>query len=204
MNSESDLLQKLMISKKIMEKHNDIGRGQARNAGMSLDSYSSPVLESFEAPSAKYNIPQEYMQEQQRPVSQTNSNLPMEDRITNSKLPDEIKRLMLEHPIQQPSMGMATGAVLTDDLVERASRLMNTSPKGDVVRESKQTTKTQKQSPSFNINEIKDVIRETIEEVLHENGLLVESEKDSSEMFKFRVGQHVFEGKVTKIRKVSK
>jgi hypothetical protein len=30
MNSEAELLQKLMISKKIMEKHNDIGRGQCK------------------------------------------------------------------------------------------------------------------------------------------------------------------------------
>jgi hypothetical protein len=202
MNSEAELLQKLMVSKKIMEKHNDMGRGQARNTSMSYDSYSSPVLENFEAPSAKYNIPQEFMQEQYKPTQQTNSNLPMEDRITNSKLPDEIKRLMLEHPIQQPTMGMATGAVLTDELVEKASRLMNTNPKGESVSESRQ--RPSKQTPSINLNEIKGVIRETIEEVLHENGLLVESEKSSSEMFKFRVGQHIFEGKVTKIRKISK
>ena len=31
MNSEAELLKKLMVSKKIMEKHNEIGRGQSRN-----------------------------------------------------------------------------------------------------------------------------------------------------------------------------
>ena len=208
MNSETDLLNKLMISKKIMEKHNDIGRGQARNTSYDQDSYSTPMLESYEAPAAKYNIPQEFMQEQQRPVAQTNSNLPMEDRITNSKLPDEIKRLMLEHPIQQPTMGMASGAVLSEELVEKASRLMNNGGLDNRVQESKSRPQPQRNqqvvNQSFDINEIKEIVRETVQDVLYENGLLVESTKDSTEMFKFRVGQHIFEGKVLKVRKISK
>jgi hypothetical protein len=48
------------------------------------------------------------------------------------------------------------------------------------------------------------VVRETVEEVLSENGLLVENESKSSDMFKFRVGQHLFEGKVLKVKKMSK
>jgi hypothetical protein len=207
MNSEAELLQKLMVSKKIMEKHNEIGRGSVRNTTMSQESYSSPMVESFEPVDAKYNIPQEFMQEQSRPVSQVNNNIPVEDRISNSKLPDEIKRLMIEHPIQQPTMGMSSGAVLSNELVEKASRLMNTTPSENRVNESKNTTQTNRQQPtsqSFNMEEIKDVIRETVQEVLYENGLLVESTKNSSEVFKFRVGQHIFEGKVTKIRKISK
>jgi hypothetical protein len=47
------------------------------------------------------------------------------------------------------------------------------------------------------------VITENIEDVLKENGLLVESTRKSNEQFKFRVGQHLFEGRVTKIRKIS-
>lgn len=207
MNSEAELLQKLMVSKKIMEKHKEIGRGSVRNTTMSQESYSSPMVESFEPVDAKYNIPQEFMQEQSRPVSQVNNNIPIEDRISNSKLPDEIKRLMIEHPIQQPTMGMSSGAVLSNELVEKASRLMNSTPSKNGVNESKNIAQTNRQQPtsqSINMEEIKDVIRETVQEVLYENGLLVESTKNSSEVFKFRVGQHIFEGKVTKIRKISK
>lgn len=207
MNSEAELLQKLMISKKIMDKHNQIGRGEVRNTTMTSESFSAPMLEEFQAPSASYNIPQEYMAEQTTPTHQVNSNIPFEEKISNSKLPDEIKRLMMEHPIQQPTMGMSSGAVLSNELVEKASRLMNSTPSKNGVNESKNTTQTNRQKPtsqSINMEEIKDVIRETVQEVLYENGLLVESTKDSSEMFKFRVGQHIFEGKVTKIRKISK
>lgn len=207
MNSEADLLQKLMISKKIMEKHNDMERGGTRNVNMGNERLSSPVVESYDPPQAQYNIPQEYMQEQQRP-QQFNSNIPMEDRISSSKLPDEIKRLMLEHPIQQPNMGVASGAVLSNELVEKASRLMNSNAKGEVIGESKQKRQSQPQKQNtginFDSNEIRTIIRETVEEVLHENGLLIESETRSSDMFKFRVGQHIFEGKVTKIKKIGK
>jgi hypothetical protein len=206
MNSEAELLQKLMISKKIMEKHNDIGRGQARNI-TSQESYSSPMVESYEAIPATYNLPQEFLEEQ-RPVQQVNNQVPLEDRISNSKLPDDIKRLMMEHPIQQPTMGMGTNAVLSNELVEKASRLMNANAKGDVVNESRTRRQVQsqpsQQTSSLSAQQIKDIVRETMEEVLSENGLLVESESKSGEMFKFRVGQHLFEGKVLKVKKMAK
>jgi flagellar biosynthesis/type III secretory pathway chaperone len=203
MNSENDLMQKLMISKQIMDKHNNMDRGNSRNINMNSEGVSSPMVESYEAPAAKYNIPQEF---QQQAPQQTRSNGPIEDRIASSKLPDEIKRLMLEHPIQQPSMGLSTGSVLSEELIEKASRLMNTSPKGDPYKENQQQSKkvqTNYQS-QIDINEIKKVVRETVEEVLQENGLLVESESKSSDMFKFRVGQHLFEGKVLNVKKMSK
>lgn len=206
MNSEAELLEKLMISKKIMEKHNDIGRGQARNM-TSQESYSSPMVESYEAIPATYNLPQEFLEEQ-RPVQQVNNQVPLEDRISNSKLPDEIKKLMREHPIQQPTMGMETNAVLSNELVEKASRLMNANAKGDVVNESRIRRQVQSQpsqpTSSLSAQQIKDIVRETMEEVLSENGLLVESESKSGEMFKFRVGQHLFEGKVLKVKKMTK
>jgi len=205
MNSEAELLQKLMVSKKIMDKHNDIGRGNARNVSMGED-YSSPMVESFNAPAAKYNIPQDLMEETRSYSQPKQPVLPTEDRIANSKLPDEIKRLMMEHPIQQPTMGMGSNAVLSNELVEKASRLMNTNAKGDLVNENiKRPSQPQQQHTlSLSANDIRDIVRETVEDVLKENGLLVESESRSSDMFKFRVGQHLFEGKVIKVKKLSK
>ena len=115
----------------------------------------------------------------------------------SSKLPEEIKKLMIEHPIEQPTMGVNTNVGITDDLVERASRLMDTNPKQS-INENKPTQQT---STSL---DIKSVIKETVKEVLKENGLLTESESKSNEQFKFRVGQHLFEGKITKIKKIPK
>jgi hypothetical protein len=201
MNSEAELLQKLMVSKKIMDRHNEIGRGQVREM-------TTPVVEGYDAVPATYNIPQEFMAEQPKPIVNQNSNIPIEDRISKSKLPDEIKRLMMEHPIQQPTMGVGSGAVLSNELVEKASRLMNTNAKGDIIGEQKQVRQPQQQKQQsmvgLSANEIKQIVRETMEDVLSENGLLIESETKSSEMFKFRVGQHLFEGKVLKVKKMTK
>jgi hypothetical protein len=207
MNSEAELLQKLMVSKKIMDKHNDIGRGQSRNMSME-NNYSTPMVENYDAPAAKYNLPADLLEEA-RPMSQPKqSNIPMEQKIASSKLPDEIKKLMMEHPIQQPTMGMSSGAVLSDDLVEKAARLMNTNAKGEQLNETaprrQQSQQAQVVSSSLTANQIRDIVRETVEDVLKENGLLVESESRSGDLFKFRVGQHLFEGKVNKVKKLSK
>ena len=207
MNSEAELLQKLMVSKQIMQKHNDMGRGQARNVNMGND-YSSPMVENYEAPAAKYNIPQDLIEES-RPVSQPRqSNVPMEDRIASSKLPDEIKRLMMEHPIQQPTMGMSTGTVLSDDLVEKASRLMNTKANGDLIKPNQPRQvvqeQTSKSTTGVSPKILKQIVKETVEGVLRDNGLLTESETKSNDIFKFRVGDHIFEGRVTKIKKIQK
>jgi hypothetical protein len=194
MNSEQDLLNKLMISKKIMERHNDMGRGGVNQ------STSNIPLQEFETPDAKYNLPSEFLAEsrQQTTVDMSNQ-MPTEQRIMNSRLPDEIKKLMMEHPIDKPTMG--TGPTLSNELVEKASRLMGNNT---TEQQPRQQSQPQRQSsPQFNMTEIKDAIRETVEEVLKENGLLVESTTRSDEVFKFRVGNHIFEGKLTKIKKIS-
>jgi len=199
MNSEQDLLNKLMISKKIMEKHNDMGR----NGNQTNTSPSAPMVESFEPINASYNIPQEFISEQQYKQPSVSNEVPTKDRILNSKLPDEIKQLMLEHPIEKPNFGNQT--TLSNELVEKASRLMNTKSNGEPINETKiekvnyGSTKT-----SVSNNEIRNIVRETVEEVLKENGLLVESQTKSNEIFKFRVGSHIFEGKLTNIKKISK
>jgi hypothetical protein len=189
MQNENDLIKKLMVSKQIMDRHNNISRG-----GLP----STPMLESYEPVDATVNIPQEYLSElpakQQVPVNHEMN----ETKIMSSKLPDEIKRLMIEHPINQPnSMG---GPTLSNDLVEKASRLMGNTQKPQ-VQESSRQPQTQQPS-SLEMLGLKEMIRETIREVLSENGLLVESNSKTDEQFNFKVGKHIFEGKVTKIKKL--
>ena len=191
MNSEQDLLNKLLISKKIMEKHNTIGRGQTGSLP------SAPMVEEFQPVNATYNLPENLMEET-KPKNYT-TETPTEDRIKNSRLPDEIKQLMIEHPIEKPTMGVNTGVGLTDELIEKAARLMG----NNVVKE--QTSQPNvKQTVLPQTNDIKQIVKETVEEVLRENGLLVESESKSNDLFKFRVGQHIFEGRLTNVKKVVK
>jgi hypothetical protein len=200
MNTEQELLQKLQISKKIMERHNDMGRSSVkesinRNVG----------VEDFEPINGKYNIPQDYLSEQavkQQQVQYENT----EDKILNSRLPDEIKRLMIEHPIQQPTNNL-NSSVLSDELVNKATRLMNVDSKGDYIGENKQQRQIiQNKTNQINVGveDIRNIVRETVESVLKENGLLTESESKTNDIFKFRVGQHIFEGKLTKVKKITK
>jgi len=195
MKSENDLMQKLMISKKIMDIHNNVPRGQAQ------DTINVPNVEDYEAPAAKYNLPQEYMTEN-KPI--TSSGPITKDKVMSSRLPDEIKRLMIEHPINQPQQ--QTQSVLSNDLVEKASRLMKNDVANNVshFKQPKQQVQENSQNVTSNLdkNMLKNLIKETIEEVLSENGLLTESTSKTNELFQFRVGSHIFEGKVTKIKKV--
>lgn len=190
----SDLMQKLAISKKIMDKHNETPRGQV--------SGNLPMNENI---TAEYNIPEDMlMQPQPQPKihrTVTNTQPVSEDAIKRSKLPDEIKALMLENPIVIPQM---SEPVLSDEIIEGATRLMGTSkPKqsnqGQPQRQTVSETSDLKQM-------IRDVVRDTVRDVLKEElqnaGLLIESSQNSNETLSLRVGKHIFDGKVLKIRKV--
>jgi hypothetical protein len=190
------LIEKLMISKKIMDKHNEIPRGNAQGSIMNEETafnIQRPDVDDFEVPQAKYNIPQEFIQEQQVKPKPINPNVPVKDRILNSKLPDEIKKLMIEHPIQQPQTPTTT---LSDELVEKASRLMGTKKQPETSSPVKQSI------PLPNKNELKSMMREVFEELLEENGLLVESTTKMNETIQFKVGKTIFEGKIVKVKKV--
>lgn len=194
--NENDLMNKLLISKKIMEKHQAIPRNTNDIGGMMSDSsIDVPSVQSFESPNASYNIPQEFMQENvaAKIPKYVNNN----ERIMSSKLPDAIKQLMIEHPIQQPDS--MSGPVLSDELVEKASRLMNTNKAKQIQEVNYKTTNNQQ---STNNQDLKSLLKEVVEEVLMENGILAESTTKSNEVFSFKVGKHIFEGKLLKVKKL--
>ena len=212
----SDLMQKLAMSnvREIMNQTSATRRADT----------SSHMVQEFDMPQAKYNIPQEFLQEQpsmsqgmspfQQPylselpkVNTKPVGNPTVDAIKNSKLPDDIKKLMMEHPISQPQQQEAT---LSNDLIERATRLMKQDQSGYIPESAKpktqsatvptpqQTTGTEK----INYKLIQKMINEAVNNALRENGLIMESAEKSNEIFSFKVGKHVFEGKVTKIKKL--
>jgi hypothetical protein len=206
----SDLMQKLAMSnvRAIMNQTDS-----PRRTDM-----SSQMVQEFDMPQAKYNIPQEFLQEQpsmgqgQQPFL---SELPREntkpvgiptlDAIKSSKLPDEIKRLMMEHPIHQPQQQQT--ATLSNDLIERATRLMKTGDEQGYIPESAKPKVSKQQPTNTNVGVdyklLQKMINEAVNDALRENGLMVESTEKSNEVFSFKVGKHVFEGKVTKIKKLS-
>jgi hypothetical protein len=205
--NEQELMQKLALSKAIMDKSDTIKKG----------SLPPTSLQEFDVPNAKYNIPQGMLQEDnyqqpqhQQPYLSSIPNtkpvgLPTAEAIKNSKLPDEIKRLMMEHPIAQPQQ--MAGATLSNELIEKAARLMQDNKSGYLPESAKkqttQTTQKTEKSSGLNMSQIKEMIEDAVNNALKENGLLVESTEKANEVFTFKVGKHIFEGKVTKIKKLS-
>ncbi len=199
----SDLMQKLAISKKIMDAHNGMNRGTATP--------STPMVENYEVPNASYNIPQEYMGEVTQQKQNFDPSQPLdESRIKNSKLPDEIKRLMIEQPIVQPS-SMNGGSVISNDIIEGAQRLMGMNSNTTTTQpESSKNLTTKEPTSNLNMNEMKsmirDVVRDTVRDVIREElkdaGMLVESTSKSNDTIQFKVGNHLFVGKVTTVKKL--
>jgi hypothetical protein len=193
----NDLMAKLAMSKKIMDRHHEIPRGNASGTA----NYNAPMVENYEAVPATYNIPQEYAAETS--LSEVKQpELPTQDRILNSKLPDEIKQLMIENPIQQATLPGVTN-ILSNEIIEGAQKLMGT--------QSKKQSQGQPQSQNvFDMNALKTMIRDTVRdtvrdvvrEELSKSGMIVENEQKTNEQLTLKVGKHLFEGKVTKIKKI--
>lgn len=188
--NENDLVQRLMVSKKIMDRHNQIPRSASETRNIN----EAPALEEFEAPVARYNLPTDLV-ENVAPVKKMD-NMPLESKINNSRLPDEIKKLMLEHPINQPNPMSPANTVLSDNIIEAATRLMGNN------KETKPEVKKNIVKENLDVSSLIPLIKEAVREILKENNLIVESENKTNELFTFRVGSHVFEGKINKIKKI--
>lgn len=185
---ENDLMQKLAKSKAIMDVHNKMGRGNAS---------AMPLMEGMEMniPNARYNIPDDILAENEMtaPVMpMTMPETPSTEAIKKSRLPDEIKRIMIEHPIAQAAP-QSSRNILSDSMIEKATQLMGNKPKQTVVEQ---------QQPKIDAEYIKKIVRETVKSTIKEMGLITESTEKSDEFFQFRVGSHIFEGKIQKIKKI--
>jgi hypothetical protein len=113
---------------------------------------------------------------------------------------------MIEKPIIQPEM---TGPVLSEDIIKGAARLMGENTQQH-NHQSPQRPQRQTQSSSIDLTEIRNIVRDTvrdtvrdvIREELKEMGLMVESTSKTNEILNLRVGSHIFEGKILKIKKI--
>jgi hypothetical protein len=208
MNTEMDFMQRLAVSKKIMEKHNELKRGDTRP--------TTPMVETYEPAQGRYNLPEEFLPQTNTQTNHHDPTKPLEhERILNSKLPDEIKQLMYEHPIVQPS-SIGGSSEISEEVIQGAQRLMNLNsnkisdlPKTQV---SENTKIHPQSSNNINIGDIKsmirDVVRDTVRDVVREElrdaGMLVESTTKTDEMIQFKVGNTLFVGKVLKIKQMEK
>jgi CRISPR/Cas system CMR subunit Cmr6 (Cas7 group RAMP superfamily) len=111
------------------------------------------------------------------------------------------------------------GVDISEEVIQWSQRLMNMNQSKISEQPTKilpetllETSQPNKKSDNINVNEIKsmirDVVRDTVRDVVREElkdaGMLVESTQNTNEVIQFKVGQHLFIGKVTKIKKLEK
>jgi len=188
----NDLMQKLAISKKIMDKHNEVPRGQSQ----------LPMVN--ENVNVNYNIPEGMLNttSQQPRIQETITTKPInQNAVMNSKLPDEIKRLMIENPIVKPELN---GPTLSNEIIEGAARLMGNQNKKDKDTVMYENYKSDNNSDLKQMirDVVRDTVRDVVKEELHNAGLLTESNQKVNEVLSLRVGKHIFEGKVLNIKKI--
>lgn len=180
--SSNDLMMKLVQAKKVMNKV-DSGNYERGNINETL--LSSPTEESVKTQTASPNV---------RPVG-----TPTVEKIQNSKLPDAIKKAMIENPIPQISLN----DTIDMDLVKGAKKLMERE--GMI---SKSTNKIQTGGTSINTGDliatitpiIENVVRKVMDEKL--NQILTAQQTTSiNESLVLKVGDSVFKGKITGVNK---
>jgi hypothetical protein len=122
---------------------------------------------------------------------------------------------MIEQPIVQPN-SVTSNTALSNEVIEGAVRLMKKDNKisdmPQTITPQQRTTIETHTTSNINVNEIKnmirDVVRDTVRDVvkeeLKEAGMIVESTTNSNETIQFKVGNTVFVGKITKVKKLEK
>jgi hypothetical protein len=183
--SQNDLMMKLVQAKKVMNKV-ETGSFERGNVDESV------LRADPEELSAQYN-----QQPQARSSQPQQTNV---SRIMESKLPDAIKKAMIDNPIPQIS--------LTDSLdinfVEKTKRLMES----EGVSTKKTPNKQQSNSPSYNSSDlvpiIENIVRKTVTEILDAklNQILTAQQTLSiNENLVLKVGDSIFKGKITGVNK---
>jgi hypothetical protein len=174
--TENELMHKLVVAKKIMNKV-DSGNFE-RKKEQSYDDYDNNAIDN------------DYLNEYSQPQNLTPPPLVNEERILNSKLPKEIKDLMINNPIIQPqvktdNMGMFEGA---KKLMEREGLTKSKKP----LNENVSNTDYKKLA-----NLIENIVRKVLDEKLNEltnvKGIAI------NENLAIKVGDSIFSGKITKV-----
>lgn len=178
--SSNDLMHKLVQAKKVMNK---VDSGNFEKGHVNED-----IIRS--APEDLQNV-------------QTSNNRPVSkavnvDKIQNSKLPDAIKRAMIDNPIPQISLN----ETLDMDIVKGAKKLMEREGLSKPISQQKNIgTMT---NPSIDMNAIAILIENTVRRVMDEklNQILTAQQTTSiNENLVLKVGDSIFKGKITGVNK---
>lgn len=180
--SQNDLMSKLVQAKKVMNKVDggNFERGHVNESLLLSD--PEEVMRSNEPAQPK----------------RASQGTPSIDKIQNSKLPDAIKKAMIENPIPQISLT----DTLDMDFVKGAKRLME--QEGVSTKPSSQQPKQTVVNNNIDMNAIAVLIENTVRKVMDEklNQILTASTTSSiNENLVLKVGDSIFKGKITGVNK---
>jgi hypothetical protein len=187
--SANDLMAKLAKASKVMKK--------VEGGNFTRGNVSESML------SDGYDDEGEYTQQplqQQMPQQYSTPDFDV-SRIQNSKLPDAIKKAMMENPISQISLG----DTLDMDFVKGAKRLIEQENRANNPSQPKKQTKpAQSVGGNIDMNAIAVLIENTIRKVMDEkiNQILTaQTTSTINENLVLKVGDSIFKGKITGVNK---
>jgi hypothetical protein len=180
--SSNELMTRLVQAKKVMNKV-EAGNFERGNV-------NENILKSN--PEDLVNL--QNVQQQQKPVNQQHN----VDRINSSKLPDVIKKAMIENPIPQISLNEN----ISMDFIQGAKKLMERE--GLSKKSSQKIQENQQHFSNIDMSSLTTLIENTIRKVLDEklNQILTAQQTATiNENLVLKVGDSIFKGKITGVNK---
>lgn len=184
--SQNDLMQRLVQAKKVLNK---VETGDFEKGNVNEEILRSNPEDIQDVPNNTIRQPQTH-------------NI---QKIQDSKLPDAIKRAMIENPIPQISLNDS----LDLNFIEKTKKLMESEGVA-----TKKTTQSSKSSTSPQVNSsdlvkqltpiIENIVRKTVMEIMDTklNQILTAQQTLSiNENLVLKVGDSVFKGKITGVNK---
>lgn len=181
--SENDLMHRLVQAKKVMNKVDDGSFERGHVNTEILNSAPEELSESMMSAPSPARMP----------------GVPSVDKIQQSKLPDAIKKAMIDNPIPQISLN----ETLDMDFVKGAKKLMEREGLAKKPAAQPKMTPTTT-GGNIDMNAITVIIENTVRKVLDEklNQLLTAQQTASiNENLVLKVGDSIFKGKITGVNK---
>lgn len=196
--SQNDLMMKLAQAKKVMNKV----EGSSPNSNRLSEERSRLIDDDDDYGYPITNMP-EFINEAPNPASLNVSQAAFDiDKINKTKLPDAIKKAMIERPIAQADISLSDGIDMK--IIKGAKRLIEQdSPKPQQRKQIVEQARPQQLSNDF-INTLIPIIENTVRKVMDEklNQLLTAQQTTTiNENLVLKVGDSIFKGRITGVNK---
>ena len=198
----NQLQESLIKAKAVMSKSDGLKADPTLRASMESSNLQTPnlppVSNNFNQESINSVVSQQKSIETPRAVTA--------EAVKNSKLPDDIKKLMIDHPIPTVKLGANVPDALIEGVAEKMKSMgMPSTPKTKNTPTQHTPQQTTKKITSKGLNNmIKKVISESLDELIEQKIKSVISEsRKSDESIQIIVGNTILEGKITSTRDLS-